>query len=75
MMVPGLGGGLPAQTSDNCCLQRSTHRWSLGGDCPRPAHTSSTLRSLPLKISKLSGARRAPKNAKQQQPPGAPSIA
>lgn len=42
----GLCRGLLAQTSRYRCLQRITHRWSLGGDCPPPTHTSSAQRSL-----------------------------
>lgn len=42
----GLCRGLLAQTSRYRCLQRITHDWSLGSDCPPPARTSSALRSL-----------------------------
>lgn len=63
----GLRRGLLAQTSGYRCLQRIAHRWGLGSDCPPPTHTSSALRSLArslsLKTSKLSGARRAPRDA------------
>lgn len=58
-------GGLLAQTSGYCCLQRSAHRCRLGSDCPPPTHTSSALLSPSLQTSKLSGARRAPKNARE----------
>lgn len=66
MVAPGLRGGLRAGTSGYRCLRRSTHRGSLGSHGPPPTHPSSALRCCCLK---LSGARNALKNAKEQ-PPG-----
>lgn len=61
----GLWGGLLPQTSGYRCLQRRTHRGSLGSDCPQFNTHLLRLRSRSLKTSKSSGARRAPKEAKQ----------
>lgn len=74
----GLCRGRLAQTSGDRCLQRITHRWSLGSDCPPPTHTSSALRSLARSLALPKGFRavRRQKGSKERkrQRPGAPLV-